>query len=162
MTEVRPIDISPKGIEQTCELLNVVYPHAAHYDTTYLERLFNQNPVGPTLGFSAFDGDELVAHYLMLPIKARVFGEEEIGIWPFQLATRPGFRGKGLFSELNERCFEASRERLPKPGFHIPPRIFTALLPHSNPFTARPVFPHRIAALPLVARNDKSGPHLHQ
>ncbi len=111
MTEVRPIDLSPKGIEQTCELLNVVYPHAAHYDTTYLERLFNQNPVGPTLGFSAFDGDELVAHYLMLPIRARVFGEEEIGIWPFQLATRPGFRGKGLFSELNERCFEASRER---------------------------------------------------
>ena len=42
----------------------------------------------------------------MIPIRARIFGEEETGIWPFQLATHPGYRLKGLFSSFVEKSFE--------------------------------------------------------
>jgi len=109
--DVRPIDLSPAGVERTCELLNAVFPTASHIDTAYLDRLFNGNPLGPTHGFSAWENDELVGHYLMIPVKSKVFGKEELGIWPFQLATHPGFRGKGLFSALAEASFAASREQ---------------------------------------------------
>jgi predicted N-acetyltransferase YhbS len=112
MIDVRPLDLSPAGIEQTCGLLNIVYPNAQHITPTYLDRLYNGNPLGPTFGFSAFsEGNELVGHYLMIPLLARIHGVEERGIWPFQLATHPGFRGKGLFTALAEESFTAARER---------------------------------------------------
>jgi len=109
--EVRPLDLSPSGIERTCKLLNVVYPHARHITPAYLDRLYNGNPLGRTSGYSGFDehGD-LVAHYLVIPIKTRIFGTDELGIWPFQLATHPGYRGKGLFTRMTEQSFDAARE----------------------------------------------------
>jgi predicted N-acetyltransferase YhbS len=111
MFEVRPIDLSRTGMAVTCELLHVVYPHAKHLTVDYLDRLYNGNPVGPTSGYSAFDEGTLIGHYLMIPITARIFGKEEVGMWPFQLATHPGFRGKGLFSALAEASYAESREK---------------------------------------------------
>jgi predicted N-acetyltransferase YhbS len=111
MLDVRPIDLSRAGMEETCELLHVVYPHAKHLTISYLDRLYNGNPVGPTSGYSAFEKGKLIGHYLMIPITARIFGKEEVGMWPFQLATHPGFRGKGLFSALAEASYAESREK---------------------------------------------------
>ncbi len=111
MTDIRPIDLGPEGIARTCRLLNIVFPHAKHVTPAYLDRLYNGNPLGPTSGFSAFENDELVGHYLMIPIAARLFGTPERGIWPFQLATHPEYRGKGLFSSLVEHSFSAAREK---------------------------------------------------
>jgi predicted N-acetyltransferase YhbS len=111
MLDVRPIDLSPAGIEKTCGLLSIVYPEAHHLTPAYLDRMYNGNPEGPTLGFGGYDeGGELIAHYLMIPIRARVYGVEERGIWPFQLATHPGYRGKGLFTSMTEQSFDVSRE----------------------------------------------------
>ncbi len=109
MIDIRPIDLSPEGLERTCRLLNVVFPTAKHVTPAYLHRLYNGNPLGPTFGFAAFDNGDLVGHYLMIPIAARTFGEPDRGIWPFQLATHPGFRGKGLFTALVEQSFGAAR-----------------------------------------------------
>jgi GNAT superfamily N-acetyltransferase len=111
MTDIRPIDTSPEGLARTCRLLNIVFPHATHVTPAYLDRLYNGNPLGPTFGFSAWEKDELVGHYLMIPIAGRMFGKAEPGIWPFQLATHPGYRGKGLFTALVEQSFGAARER---------------------------------------------------
>jgi predicted N-acetyltransferase YhbS len=111
MTDIRPIDLGPEGIARTCGLLNIVFPHAKHVTPAYLDRLYNGNPLGPTFGFSAFEKDELVGHYLMIPIMGRLFGKAEPGIWPFQLATHPGYRGKGLFTALVEQSFGAAREK---------------------------------------------------
>ena len=30
MLDVRPVDLSPEGLERTCRLLNVVFPTAKH------------------------------------------------------------------------------------------------------------------------------------
>ena len=109
--EVRPIDPSPPGIEETVGLLRVVYPHAHYLTPRYLDRLYNGNPVGPTSGYSAFQEGTLIGHYLMIPITARIHGKEEVGMWPFQLATHPGFRGKGLFTALAEASYAESRKK---------------------------------------------------
>jgi GNAT superfamily N-acetyltransferase len=98
-------------MEETCELLHVVYPHAPHLTVPYLDRLYNGNPVGPTSGYSAYEEGKLIGHYLMIPITSRIFGKEEVGMWPFQLATHPGFRGKGLFTALAEASYAESREK---------------------------------------------------
>lgn len=104
--EVRPIDLSPPGIERSYELLRAVFPEARYLSPAYLERLYRGNPVGETLGFAAWAGDALVGHYLMIPVRSIVQGEEELGIWPFQLAVHPGYRGRSLFRVLVERSFE--------------------------------------------------------
>src|SRR5689334_15998310 len=96
--EIRPLDTSPAGIERTCELLRVVFPQATHLTPEYMHRLYFGNPVGPTTGLAAWEGKDLIAHYLVIPILSRVFGRDERGIWPFQLATHPGFRNAGIFS----------------------------------------------------------------
>jgi GNAT superfamily N-acetyltransferase len=111
MTEIRPLDLSPSGIATTCRLLKVVYPHATHITPDYLDRLYNGNPLGKTFGYGAFSDGELIGHYLIIPIKSRIFGKAELGIWPFQLATHPGYRGKGLFTTFTEQSFRDSRER---------------------------------------------------
>ncbi len=111
MPEVRPLDLSPAGLERTAKLLQVVFPGADHLDPGYLDRLYHGNPEGETFGLCAYEGDELVGHYLMIPIRARIFGAEEVGIWPFQLATHPGYRLKGLFSRFVEDSFGICRER---------------------------------------------------
>jgi predicted N-acetyltransferase YhbS len=110
MPEIRELDLSRAGLERTAGLLRVVFPQASHIDADYLDRLYNGNPLGPTTGLCAYEEGELVGHYLMIPIRARLFGEEETGIWPFQLATHPGYRLKGLFSRFVERSIELCRE----------------------------------------------------
>ena len=112
MLDIRPIDMSAAGIEKICRLLNVVYPNAHHLTPAYLDRMYNGNPEGSTFGFGGYDKDgQLIAHYLLIPVRARVYGVEERGAWPFQLATHPGYRGKGLFTSITEHSFDASRER---------------------------------------------------
>lgn len=111
MVELRPLDLTPAGIRDTCGLLNAVYPHAGHIDPAYLERLYFGNPLGETFGISAWLDGRLVAHYLMIPLKARIRGEEELGIWPFQLATHPEYQGKGLFGRMGDAAIKHCRER---------------------------------------------------
>jgi GNAT superfamily N-acetyltransferase len=111
VVELRPLDLTPGGIRDTCELLNAVYPHADHIDPAYLERLYFGNPLGETSGISAWLEGRLVAHYLMIPVKARIRGEEELGIWPFQLATHPEYQGKGLFTSLHDAAIAQCREK---------------------------------------------------
>jgi predicted N-acetyltransferase YhbS len=112
--EIRPIDVSPAGLARTAVLLKAVFPEATHIDAAYLDRLYNGNPVGPTTGLAAFsDEGELVAHYLMIPVRSLIHGEVEDGIWPFQLAVHPAHRGRSVFTAL----VEGSRELMEEAGY---------------------------------------------
>jgi hypothetical protein len=78
----------------------------------YLSRLYFGNPLGETWGLSCFGEDgRLVAHNIMIPTRARIFGREERGIWPFQLATHPQARMKGLFVAMTEATNDECRKR---------------------------------------------------
>lgn len=112
MFDFRPIDLSDEGIDETCKLLREVFPDAHHLTSAYLKSLYFGNPLGETWGLCCFDDDgKLVGHTIMIPIKARIFGEEEMGIWPFQLATHPKARMKGLFRSLILTAFQQAADR---------------------------------------------------
>jgi len=114
VVDLRPIDLSPAGLERTCGLLRAVFPQATHIDTAYLDRLYHGNPVGPAIGLAAFSGDgELICHYLMIPVRLIIQGRAELGIWLFQLAVHPRHRGRGLFTAL----VEGSREMMEAAGY---------------------------------------------
>jgi GNAT superfamily N-acetyltransferase len=108
--DIRRVDLSPEGLDRTADLLRKVFPVATHIDRGYLDRLYNGNPNGPTDGVAAWEGDQLVGHYLMIPITAVVHGETMKGIWPFQLAVDPGVQGKGIFRALFEASDDVMRE----------------------------------------------------
>lgn len=105
------MDLSGDGLVQVSDLLRAVFPSADHLTPEYLDRLYNGNPLGETFGLHAFDEGQLVGHVVNIPIKVRVFGKEELGIWPFQLATRPGKRNRGLFQTLMSGSADLARER---------------------------------------------------
>jgi len=110
--DFRPIDLSDAGIAETCELLGLVFPDAHHMTPAYLKSLYFGNPLGESWGLSCFDDDgRLVGHTIMIPIKGRVFGEVENGVWPFQLASHPQARMKGMFRSLITTVFEEAAER---------------------------------------------------
>jgi predicted N-acetyltransferase YhbS len=167
MLDIRPVDLSPEGLARTCQLLNVVFPQAKHVTVDYLDRLYNGNPLGETFGLAAFDGDELVGHYLMIPIRATIFGKLEPGIWPFQLATHPGSQKKGLFSALVESSFGLARDK----GFTFFSGVgnansspifvkkwnFQAICPLDVKIGVGPIPPSRIDASTELYRNWDAG-----
>jgi len=70
----------------------------------YLTWLYEGNPRGPAVGFDAFDGKKLVAHYVCIPIK--VAGYHSNSLLSLNTATDPSHRGHGLFTALASQTFE--------------------------------------------------------
>ena len=110
MLEIRPTDPSPSGLEEVAELLAGMFPSATHIDAAYLDWTYRQNPDGSALGFNAYSGDRLVSHFAVTPLGARIDGNDERGVQMQHAATRPEFRGRGLFVELTERALRAGAE----------------------------------------------------
>jgi GNAT superfamily N-acetyltransferase len=83
------------------------FPSAKGYSREYLDWLYRCNPDGPVVGFDARDGDRLVAHYVCIPARARIGGEEVRVLLSLNTATHPDYQGKGLFTQLAERTYAA-------------------------------------------------------
>ena len=104
--ELRPMDHDPAGIVRIADLLRVVFPDAAHFSERVLEWEYNANPDGPAVGTNAWAGDELAAHYVTIPLRALVHGQEERGLLSLNTATHPDHQGKGLFTRLANATYE--------------------------------------------------------
>ena len=72
----------------------------------YLNWLYFQNPRGSVLGYDAYDGDVLVAHYACIPIK--IEGYRFDSLLSLNTSTHPDYQGRGLFKVLASKTFEAS------------------------------------------------------
>ena len=72
--------------------------------------LYERNPVRPASVLLGEEGDRVVGVVAMSFLRMAVEGRElEVGM-PIHLATDPGFRGRGVFSELQGRNEERARE----------------------------------------------------
>ena len=109
--DVRPIDLSDKGIAEAAKLLNTVFPWAKWLTYGYLQWGYNRNPVGPEVGFNAYCNGELAAHYVAQPIEVKLFGEATRGLLSTNTATHPEHRRKNLFTTLAEKTYEAAWEQ---------------------------------------------------
>ncbi|MES2632839.1 MAG: GNAT family N-acetyltransferase [Pseudomonadota bacterium] len=89
------------------QLMKVCFPGADKFDLAYLQWLYAANPDGHVMGYDAFEGDELAAHYACIPAMALVEGAQVKVMLSLNTATHPKFQGKGLFTKLAERTYEA-------------------------------------------------------
>lgn len=108
---IRELDLSPEGIRDCAQLLKVVFPHASHLTSDYLDWQYNRNPAGSAIGFNAWRGTTLAAHYVTIPAAARIAGEPRRGVLSLNTATHPDHQGKKLFTLLAQRTYETAASR---------------------------------------------------
>jgi GNAT superfamily N-acetyltransferase len=87
-------------------LFKVCFPNVRHYTISYLKWLYASNPTGGAVGFDAVEGERWAAHYVCVPVWARVKGEMQKGLLSLNTATHPDYQGKGLFTKLANMTYE--------------------------------------------------------
>jgi GNAT superfamily N-acetyltransferase len=80
------------------------------FELDYLRWLYCECPLGPPVGFNAYAGDELAAHYSTIPVVATFDGAPAKGLLSLNTATHPTHQGKGLFTRLAEETYARARE----------------------------------------------------
>lgn len=88
------------------ELLSLVFTDTKKYSVEFLNWQYNLNPSGKVVGFDAFYDDELVGHYVTIPVQYKLKSEVVKGLLSLNTATHPEHQGKGLFTKLAERTYE--------------------------------------------------------
>jgi GNAT superfamily N-acetyltransferase len=83
---------------------------SAPCEREYLRWLYGENPWGGAVGFNAYAGDELAAHYATIPVEAVLDGAPAKGLLSLNTATHPAHQGKGLFTRLAEQTYAHARE----------------------------------------------------
>lgn len=90
------------------ELFAACFPGAAHFDLPYLRWLYRDNPAGAVVGFDAWDGERLAAHYACVPASVRLGATPVRALLSLNTATHPDYQGKGLFTQLASRTYDAA------------------------------------------------------
>lgn len=75
----------------------------------YLDWLYFGNPRGSVMGYDAYHGEVLVAHYACIPIKINSFTQNSL--LSLNTATHPDYQGRGLFSFLANKTFQSAEAR---------------------------------------------------
>ena len=108
--------IEQVGFDKTaiCEsqhLLQLVFERrAGKFSFDYLKWQYADNPVGSIVGFNAYMGNVLAAHYVAMPIYMTIEGKRTLGLLSLNTATHPEHRGKRLFTTLAEKTYEYAAE----------------------------------------------------
>ena len=103
--EIRPTGVSPVQIAAYEKLLTSVFGVAPKFEARSLEWLYRDNPQGQVVGFDAWSGDTLAAHYVTIPTTAEVEGQVRRGLLSLNTATHPDFQGRKLFTTLADRTY---------------------------------------------------------
>jgi GNAT superfamily N-acetyltransferase len=107
MYDIRQIDLSEPSLQSYHRLLTEVFPTAAaQFTPAYLTWQYVRNPAGPAVGFNAFAGETLAAHYVTLPIRVQLEGRACKGLLSLNTATHPEHQGKGLFTKLADATYQ--------------------------------------------------------
>jgi GNAT superfamily N-acetyltransferase len=105
--EFRPVEVTDRHLALYVELFRICYQRSEKYSLAYVQWQYRDNPVGPIVGFDAWHGDQLAAHYVVLPQRYRIVtGEIVPGALSLNTVTHPEHQGKGLFTRLARETFE--------------------------------------------------------
>jgi hypothetical protein len=110
MYEFRQVNVDNKCIKICTSLLQNVFPKTNKFTEAFLKWEYADNPVGKIVGFNAFAGDELAAHYVTQPIIVNLFGKETQGLLSLNTATNPKHQGRKLFTSLAEMTYQYAFE----------------------------------------------------
>jgi GNAT superfamily N-acetyltransferase len=77
----------------------------------YLRWQYGDNPHGKVVGFDAYDGESLAAHYATIPVSYVLDGKTIRGVLSLNTATHPDHQGKGLFKKLAAATYDLAAEQ---------------------------------------------------
>ena len=102
-------DVSALG--EILQLMRLAFEgHAEKFSPDYMKWQYADNPVGEIVGFNAYMGDVLAAHYVTMPIYMNIEGKKTLGVLSLNTATHPEHRGKRLFTILAEKTYQYAAE----------------------------------------------------
>jgi GNAT superfamily N-acetyltransferase len=110
MISFRPMQFDEQTIGAYQRLFQACFPGTDKYSAVYLHWLYRDNPDGHAVGFDAWDGDRLAAHYACIPAAAAIEGRPTRVLLSLNTATHPDYQGKGLFTKLAELSYEAGMQ----------------------------------------------------
>ena len=105
--QIRPAGVAPAQLAAYCALLGKVFGAAPKFSAEALAWRYRDNPDGQVVGFDAWDGERLAAHYVTCPTTARIGGASVKGLLSLNTATDPDYGGQGLFTRLAQATYEA-------------------------------------------------------
>lgn len=108
MMNFLPIQFDERALSQYGLLFSKCFPKSAKFSPYNLDWLYCKNPDGSAIGFDAWDGDRLAAHYVCVPARAAVGGSVVKTMLSLNTATHPEYQGKGLFTKLAEMTYETA------------------------------------------------------
>lgn len=104
---IEQVKVDDAALLETLQLMQLAFVgHAEKFSMEYLKWQYADNPVGPIVGFNAYQGDVLAAHYVTMPIYMNIEGKKTLGVLSLNTATHPEHRGKRLFTILAERTYQ--------------------------------------------------------
>lgn len=107
--ELRRCSTGPERIGDYARLLSAVFPETKRFSPAYLYWQYAENPDGQVVGYDALSGPELAAHYVTIPVRARIRGSNVSGLLSLNTATHPRHQGRGLFTRLASATYEAAK-----------------------------------------------------
>ena len=108
MTRLVPMQYDSTTLARYVGLFKDAFPKNAGFSVTYLSWLYAQNPEGLAIGFDAWEGHDLVAHYACIPCMVELEGVPTRSMLSLNTATHPAHQGKGLFTQLAHLTYEAA------------------------------------------------------
>jgi GNAT superfamily N-acetyltransferase len=108
---IQPIRFDMPQLARYQTLFNACFPPLEKFSPRALQWLYVDNPDGEALGFDAYLGEELAAHYVCVPARVAVRGESVLGLLSLNTATHPAHQGKGLFTRLAEKTYAEGARR---------------------------------------------------
>ena len=101
----------PVDHRRTAELLDAELPALRFRDGTFLEWLYDENPLGPGIHESIDDEGVRVAHYGLIPQEYRSQEGPAPFVFSLNAVTRSGLQRKGYFSQIGQRIWAEAAER---------------------------------------------------
>lgn len=108
---IEQVKVDNSSLHEILELMRLAFEgHAEKFNLDYMHWQYADNPVGKIVGFNAYMGDVLAAHYVTMPIYMNIEGKKTLGVLSLNTATHPEHRGKRLFTILAERTYQYAAE----------------------------------------------------
>ncbi len=108
MITILPVQSTTAPWVKYSMLFKECFSISTKFSETALQWLYHMNPEGPVVGFDAWDGEDLVAHYACIPTAAIIDGRSTKALLSLNTATHPRYQGQGLFSKLAAHTYDAA------------------------------------------------------
>lgn len=101
---------SPLDMQCLVNLQNIVYKGTHTFTSDGFKHWYLDNPNGRVISYNAMIGDEMAAHYAIIPIQMEIDGRVVKGALSMATVTHPEHRGKGLFKRLAQQAYKSAKE----------------------------------------------------